>query len=84
MSLFSPTRFPTQRDTVKLVSKLFGGNDVDAVLQRLDRLTQDEARTTVAQTLEVIHRLVRNMSIVMDGEQLESPYNLRSFKYPSL
>lgn len=73
----------TQRNTVKLVSKLFGGKDVDTVLQRLDRLTQDEARTTVAQTLEVVHRLVWNMSVVMDGEQLESTCNQRSFEHLS-
>jgi hypothetical protein len=47
---------------------LFSNNDIDAVLQRLDRLTLDEARTTGAQTLEVIHRLVQNMSVVIDGE----------------
>jgi hypothetical protein len=37
------------------------------VLQRLDRLTQEEARMTVAQTLEVVHGLVNNMKVVMDG-----------------
>ena len=66
------------RNTVKLVKKLLGNRDVEAVLQRLDRLTQDEARTTVAQTLEVVHHLVRHMSVVMDGEQMHSVCNLRS------
>ena len=28
------------------MKKLFGENDIEAVLQRLDRLTQDEARAT--------------------------------------
>jgi hypothetical protein len=50
------------------VKKLLGEKDVEAVLQRLDRLTQDEARTTAAQTLEVVHGLVQNISVVMDGE----------------
>jgi hypothetical protein len=54
---------------VKLVKKLLGDNEVEAVLQRLDRLTQDEARTTAAQTLEVVHGLVQNMKVFMDGEQ---------------
>jgi hypothetical protein len=51
---------------VKLVKKLLGDNEIEAVLQRLDRLTQDEARTTAAQTLEVIYGLVQNMKTFMD------------------
>jgi len=51
------------------VKKAFGEMDVEAVLQRLDLLTQDEARTTAAQILEVVYGLVQNMSVVMDGEQ---------------
>jgi hypothetical protein len=39
------------------------------VLQRLDRLTQDEARMTVAQTLGVVHGLMGNMKLVMEGAQ---------------
>jgi hypothetical protein len=54
---------------VKLVKKLLGENEVEAVLQRLDRLTLDEARTTAAQTLEVVYGLVQNMRVVMDGKQ---------------
>jgi hypothetical protein len=54
---------------VKLVRKLLGENEVEAVLQRLDRLTVDEARTTAAQTLEVVYGLVQNMKVVIDGEQ---------------
>ncbi|KAI0292993.1 hypothetical protein B0F90DRAFT_1928395 [Multifurca ochricompacta] len=49
--------------------KLLGENDVGAVLQRLDRLTQEEARTTAAQTLEVVYGLVKNMKVVMDGTE---------------
>jgi len=54
---------------VKLVKKLLGENEVEAVLQRLDRLTLDQAQTTAAQSLEVIYGLVQNMRVVMDGEQ---------------
>jgi len=50
------------------VKKLLGEHDVEAVLQRLDRLTLDEARTTAAQTLEVVYNLVQNMKIIMAGE----------------
>ena len=60
----------TRCDTVKLVKKLFGEKDVEAVLQRLGRLTQDEARITAAQTLEVVYGLTQNMRVVMDGEQI--------------
>ena len=55
---------------MKLVKKLLGENEVEAVLQRLDRLTDDEARTTAAQTLEVVHGLVQNIRVVMGGEQM--------------
>ena len=60
----------TQRNAEKLVKRLLGEKEVEAVLQRLDRLTQDEARITAAQTLEVIFHLVQNMRVVMDGERL--------------
>jgi len=33
----------------------------------LDRLTQDEARMTVAQTLGVVHGLVANVKAVIEG-----------------
>jgi hypothetical protein len=38
-------------------------------MQRLDRLTQDEARMTVTQTLGVVHGLVGNVRLVMEGTQ---------------
>ena len=57
----------TQRDAEKFGKKLLGENNVEAVLQRLDRLTQEEARTTAAQTLEVVYGLMKNMKVVMDG-----------------
>ena len=41
---------------------------VDAFLQRLDRCTEDEARITAPQTLEVVYGLVQNMTVVMNGE----------------
>ena len=53
---------------MKLVKKLLGESDVEAALQRLDRLTHDETRTTAAQTLEVVYGLVQNIRVVMDGE----------------
>jgi hypothetical protein len=43
---------------------------MEAMVQRLDRLTQNEARQTVAQILKVVHGLVENMKVVIDGEQI--------------
>ena len=59
---------PYSARAVKFVKKGFGRKDVEVIMQRLDRLTQDEARTTAAQSLEVVYSLVQNMSVVMDGE----------------
>ena len=56
--------------TEKIAKKLLGESEIEAVPQRLDRLTQGEARTTVAQTLEVVYSLVSNMKVVMDGTQI--------------
>jgi hypothetical protein len=69
VSPFSLLCYLTEHNAVKLVKKGFGEKDVEAILQRLDRLTQDEARTNAAQTLEVVHGLVQNMRIIIDGEQ---------------
>ena len=58
-----------QCTTEKFAKKLLGETEIEAVLQRLDRLTQDEARITVAQTLGVVHGLVGNVRIIMEGAQ---------------
>ncbi len=55
--------------TEKFAKKLLGEGDIEAVLRRLDRLTQDEARMTVAQTLGLVYGLVGNMKVVMEGGQ---------------
>ncbi len=47
--------------------KLLGEKETEAVLQRLDRLDHEEARTTAAQTLEIVYGLVKNIKVVMDG-----------------
>jgi len=54
---------------VKFVKTFFKEKDIGAVLDRLDRLTQDEARTTAAHMLAIVHGLVQNMKEFMDGEQ---------------
>ncbi len=84
MSPFSQTYYLAERNTVKFIKKHFGEKHVEAALQRLDRLTQDEARTAAAQTLEVVHGLVQNMTMVMDGEQLHSACNLPPAQHVSI
>jgi len=50
----------------KFVKKILGKNEIEAVLQRLDRLTLDEARATGAQTLQVVYGLDQHRRVVMD------------------
>ena len=61
----------TQSHAEKLGKKILGENDreVEAILQRLDRLTLEEARMTGTTTLEVVCDLLKNMKMVMDGAQ---------------
>jgi hypothetical protein len=53
--------------TEKFTKKILGESEVETVLQRLDRLTQEEARMTVVQTLGVVHGLVGSVKVVMEG-----------------
>ena len=54
------------------------------MVQRLDRLTQDEARQTAAQILKVVHGLVENMKVVIDGEQIHQVCRPLGVEYISL
>jgi len=60
----------------RFAKKLLGESEVEAMLQRLDRLNRDEVRITVAQTLSVVHGLVNNTRIVMEGAQSMSESSL--------
>ena len=51
----------------KYAKMFFGEKNIESVLLRLDRLTFDESKMTVVQTLEVVYGLVNNMQIVMEG-----------------
>ena len=63
MSPFSLTYSLTQCNAETFVKQLFGGGkDAEVILQRLDRLTLDEARTTGAEILKVVYGLVQDMS----------------------
>ena len=54
----------------KLVRKLVGEEKTEAMVQRLDRLTQEEARQTVTQILKVVHGLVEFTKVIMGGKQI--------------
>jgi hypothetical protein len=57
----------------KFAKKLLGESEIEDVLHRLDRLTLDEARMTGTETLQVVHGLVSNMKLVMDGMRPSLP-----------
>jgi hypothetical protein len=63
-SLFRPSQNASEKFAKVLLKS---GGDIEAVLLRLDRLTQEEARMTVTQTLEVVYGLVNNVKLVMDS-----------------
>ena len=62
-------RITSERIVEQFAKKLLGDSEIETILRRLDRLTQEEARMTVAQTLAVVHGLLNNMKVVMDGAQ---------------
>jgi hypothetical protein len=63
------------KEPEKLGKKLLGEKDVEELLQKLDRLMQEESRTTATLTLEVIYGFTENMREVMESEScwLNSP-----------
>jgi len=50
------------------MGKLRGEKEIEATIQRLDRLTLDEGRATAAQTLEVVCGLVQQKRAIMDSD----------------
>jgi hypothetical protein len=57
----------TQYATEQFKKNLLKEREIEATLQRLSRLTQDETRIGVTQTLSVIYGLVGNLRVVMEG-----------------
>ena len=55
--------------TEKFMKKLWGKrkDEIQAALERLDRLTKDEGLSAVAQTLGVVHDIADDMRVVMGG-----------------
>lgn len=58
-----------ERLAEKFSKKLFGESDVEDILRRLERLTQEEASVAIANTLEVVYGLFNNLKEVMNGAQ---------------
>ena len=55
-----------QRAAGTYAKKIFGDDKIKSVLKRLDRLTQDEVRNAVVQTLNVVHSLEEGMQSFVD------------------
>ena len=62
----------TQSNAAKFAKKRLGVKHVEAVLHRLDRLTQDEARITAGEILRVVYGLVQDMNAVINGRKMHS------------
>src|SRR5712671_174140 len=67
----------------KLGKQLLGENnrEVEAILQRLDRLTLEEAQMTGTTTLEVVYDLLKNTKMVLHGARDLLTDSLRNTKY---
>ena len=51
----------------KFAKKMFGNSEVEAALQKMDLLTQEEIRMTCTQTLGAVHGLAGTARIIVDG-----------------
>ena len=47
--------------------KILGEKEIEKVLQRLDRLTDEESRAAVTQTLDIVYELISKVEVVMEG-----------------
>ena len=85
MSLCLPINhtFP-QHDAERFAKKFLGENDIEAVLQRLDRLTIDELQLAAVQTMEVVYGLFNNMRVVVDGTEtlLDMSFMVSKIHFP--
>ncbi|KAN0133358.1 hypothetical protein V8E53_008798 [Lactarius tabidus] len=51
----------------QFAKKLLGNSEIEKIVRRLERLTQDEAHMTEVHILEVVHGLMNNMKVMMEG-----------------
>lgn len=69
----------------KIKEKLLKEGDIERVLRRLSKLTQEETQAAVVQNMEVVYGLVSSIRVVMDGTRSsssQSTYNSLN-RYPS-
>ena len=64
------TSHSANHNSEKFTKKFLEHNDIQAVLQRLDRLTTEESRVAAIQIMEVVRGLFNNMMMVMDGTEM--------------
>jgi hypothetical protein len=76
----APWYAKAQHRAEKFAKKLLGEKEIESILHRLDRLTQEEGRMTMAQTLEVVYGLVNSVEVVIKGTQRFSA-GYRRFKW---
>lgn len=55
----------------KYAKAILGDKEIGSVLDRLNRLTTEEFKMTVAQTYDVVCRLVNEMQAVMEGKHIK-------------
>ena len=55
----------------KYAKKLLGEKEIELVFDRLDRLTLEESKMTIAQTYDIVCRLVNKMQVIMEGTHLK-------------
>ncbi|KAH9066298.1 hypothetical protein EDB87DRAFT_1732891 [Lactarius vividus] len=56
----------------KFAKKLLGESEIESVLRRLDRLTHEEGRMTMTQTLEVVCGRVNNVKVMENHQWMTS------------
>ena len=69
-SMYSPIDISRKLDlsTERYFKKLFGRKDVEDALQRLDKLTQEEARMAAAESLTITRGIDDKAGFIVDGE----------------
>ena len=51
----------------KFLKKLLGRNDIEDALNRLDKLTQEEAKMAMAEVLKIARGMESNVMVLIDG-----------------
>jgi hypothetical protein len=54
-------------NTAKFVKRLTGKTPIEDALQKLDKLTQDEALMVSANNLEIVHGINKKVDVIEEG-----------------